>query len=90
MTMSLKLGSLPLLGGNVAKKCASLKASKHKVFDVDGAGDAEFPSFLPKEVERIKDPFARSLAKRIERLPVQVSHDHHNLLILLHSLLFNL
>ncbi|KAA8532904.1 hypothetical protein F0562_032979 [Nyssa sinensis] len=32
-----------------------------------------FPSFLPKEVERIKDPFARKLATRIERLPVQVS-----------------
>ncbi|XP_010259714.1 PREDICTED: uncharacterized protein LOC104599022 isoform X2 [Nelumbo nucifera] len=32
-----------------------------------------FPSFLPKEVEKIKDPFARKLAKRIERVPVQVS-----------------
>uniref|UniRef100_A0A5B6YKK1 AB hydrolase-1 domain-containing protein n=1 Tax=Davidia involucrata TaxID=16924 RepID=A0A5B6YKK1_DAVIN len=32
-----------------------------------------FPSFLPKEVERFKDPFARELAARIERLPVQVS-----------------
>ncbi|XP_043706991.1 uncharacterized hydrolase YugF isoform X2 [Telopea speciosissima] len=31
-----------------------------------------FPSFLPKEVEEIKDPFARKLAKRIERLPLQV------------------
>ncbi|KAL3511053.1 hypothetical protein ACH5RR_030454 [Cinchona calisaya] len=33
----------------------------------------EFPAFLPKEVENIKDPFARKLASRIERLPVQVS-----------------
>ncbi|CAI9096468.1 OLC1v1032625C1 [Oldenlandia corymbosa var. corymbosa] len=33
----------------------------------------EFPAFLPKEVENIKDPFARRLASRIERLPVQVS-----------------
>ncbi|KAF7124594.1 hypothetical protein RHSIM_Rhsim12G0136000 [Rhododendron simsii] len=32
-----------------------------------------FPSFLPKQVEIIKDPFARKLATRIERLPVQVS-----------------
>lgn len=32
-----------------------------------------FPSFLPKEVENIKDPFARNLAQRIERLPVQVT-----------------
>ncbi|XP_050117262.1 uncharacterized protein LOC126594997 [Malus sylvestris] len=31
---------------------------------------AGFPSFLPKEVEKIKDPFARKLAARIERLPV--------------------
>ncbi|XP_028803586.1 uncharacterized protein LOC114758681 isoform X3 [Neltuma alba] len=31
-----------------------------------------FPSFLPKEVEKIKDPFARNLAKRIQRLPVPV------------------
>ncbi|PIM98614.1 putative hydrolase/acyltransferase (alpha/beta hydrolase superfamily) [Handroanthus impetiginosus] len=33
---------------------------------------AEFPSFLPKEVHQIKDPFARTLAQRIQRLPVQV------------------
>jgi len=32
-----------------------------------------FPSFLPKEVQRIKDPFARSLANRIQRLPVSVN-----------------
>lgn len=35
--------------------------------------DQEFPSFLPKEIHKIKDPFARNLAMRIERLPVQVS-----------------
>ncbi|XP_047322602.1 uncharacterized hydrolase YugF-like isoform X2 [Impatiens glandulifera] len=32
-----------------------------------------FPSFLPKQVEKIKDPFARKLATRIQRLPVPVS-----------------
>lgn len=32
-----------------------------------------FPSFLPKDVEKIKDPLARNLAQRIERLPVQVT-----------------
>ncbi|GAB4840114.1 Alpha/beta hydrolase domain-containing protein vte7 [Ancistrocladus abbreviatus] len=32
-----------------------------------------FPPFLPKAVEKIKDPFAIKLAKRIERLPVQVN-----------------
>ncbi|CAN0857817.1 hypothetical protein LINGRAHAP2_LOCUS6940 [Linum grandiflorum] len=40
-------------------------------------GDVEcgFPEFLPKEVDNIKDPFARSLAQRIQRLPVQVGGD---------------
>ena len=32
-----------------------------------------FPSFLPKEIQRIKDPIARNLAMRIQRLPVSVS-----------------
>ncbi|XP_021718396.1 uncharacterized protein LOC110686124 [Chenopodium quinoa] len=35
--------------------------------------DQEFPAFLPKQIQKIKDPFARNLAFRIERLPVQVS-----------------
>lgn len=39
----------------------------------NGNGDGVFPSFLPKQVEKIKDPFARSLAQRIQRLPVQVT-----------------
>ncbi|KAG5392023.1 hypothetical protein IGI04_021986 [Brassica rapa subsp. trilocularis] len=33
----------------------------------------KFPTFLPRDVERIKDTFALKLAARIERLPVQVS-----------------
>ncbi|CAI0463146.1 unnamed protein product [Linum tenue] len=36
---------------------------------VEGLG---FPAFLPKEVENIKDPSARKLASRIQRLPVTV------------------
>lgn len=47
-----------------------------KVVEAAGGGVAgcgqSFPSFLPKEVERIKDPFARNLAQRIERLPVHL------------------
>lgn len=35
-------------------------------------GGGVFPSFLPKEVQNIKDPFARTLAQRIQRLPVQI------------------
>ncbi|KAL0296853.1 UNVERIFIED_CONTAM: hypothetical protein Sradi_6737400 [Sesamum radiatum] len=34
---------------------------------------SEFPAFLPSEVEKIKDPFARKLASRIERQPVHVN-----------------
>ncbi|GER51478.1 alpha/beta-Hydrolases superfamily protein [Striga asiatica] len=34
---------------------------------------AEFPAFLPKEVESVKDLFARKLASRIERLPVHLT-----------------
>ncbi|XP_048501845.1 alpha/beta hydrolase domain-containing protein VTE7 isoform X2 [Beta vulgaris subsp. vulgaris] len=32
-----------------------------------------FPSFLPKEIDNIKDKFARNLAQRIQRLPVQLT-----------------
>ena len=34
--------------------------------------ELSFPSFLPKQVENIKDTFARKLATRIDRLPVPV------------------
>ncbi|KAI6686355.1 hypothetical protein NL676_032268 [Syzygium grande] len=34
-----------------------------------------FPPFLPKQVESIKDPYARKLASRIERLPVNFSEN---------------
>ncbi|KAM0055758.1 putative 2-hydroxy-6-oxonona-2,4-dienedioate hydrolase [Helianthus debilis subsp. tardiflorus] len=32
-----------------------------------------FPPFLPKEVQKIRDPFARKLASRIQRLPVELT-----------------
>lgn len=32
----------------------------------------DFPSFLPKQVENVKDLFARKMASRIQRLPVEV------------------
>ncbi|XP_059317215.1 alpha/beta hydrolase domain-containing protein VTE7 isoform X1 [Lycium ferocissimum] len=34
----------------------------------------EFPDFIPKQVEKIKDTYARKLASRIERLPVNLSN----------------
>jgi hypothetical protein len=48
------------------------KRSAPRRFGVSCAG-AGFPPFLPKEVENIKDPSARKLATRIERLPVPVT-----------------
>ncbi|KAI3976733.1 hypothetical protein MKX01_008591 [Papaver californicum] len=46
-------------------------------FRVSGSG---FPSFLPKEVEKIKDPYARKLAQRIERIPVKISFSENSIL----------
>ncbi|RZC58508.1 hypothetical protein C5167_005806 [Papaver somniferum] len=46
-------------------------------FRVYGSG---FPSFLPKEVEKIKDPYAIKLAQRIERLPVKISFSDNSIL----------
>lgn len=66
------LSSLPM-GATIAKKCGRLRG----VWDLsseNGSAGCTFPSFLPKEVENIKDPYARTLAQRIERLPVDVLH----------------
>uniref|UniRef100_A0A7C8YL29 AB hydrolase-1 domain-containing protein n=1 Tax=Opuntia streptacantha TaxID=393608 RepID=A0A7C8YL29_OPUST len=46
----------------------SAKRRVSTVFAQDG-----FPSFLPKQIHSIKDPFARNLAVRIERLPVTMT-----------------
>lgn len=71
---SLRLGSFPppiLTGITVTKKCDRFNGGFKMVGD--GGGDNGFPPFLPKEIEKIKDPFARNLARRIKRLPVQVN-----------------
>ncbi|KAK8533870.1 hypothetical protein V6N13_028441 [Hibiscus sabdariffa] len=70
---ALRLGSLPpatLTAITVTKKCERFNGGVKVVGD--GGGDNGFPPFLPKEVEKIKDPFARNLARRIKRLPVQI------------------
>ncbi|XVE83686.1 hypothetical protein DITRI_Ditri16bG0106500 [Diplodiscus trichospermus] len=75
MMAALKLGSLPpaALGRvTITKKCERLSGGVKVVGDGVGVGVNGFPSFLPKEVEKIKDPFARNLARRIKRLPVQI------------------
>ncbi|KAJ7953908.1 alpha/beta-Hydrolases superfamily protein [Quillaja saponaria] len=63
----LLVGSVPLATG-----CGTLR---HFRVMADG-----FPSFLPKEVEKIKDPLARKLAMRIERLPVPVSFSESSIM----------
>ncbi|KAF7809042.1 alpha/beta fold hydrolase [Senna tora] len=57
--LALALASLavPTTRGTLVRRCSVV-------------ADGGFPSFLPKEIEKIKDPFARNLAVRIQRLPV--------------------
>lgn len=69
--MAFKLGSLSPAMGMTARKRVGESKSGFKVVGVGGAAGCEFPSFLPKEVENIKDSFARNLAQRIRRLPVK-------------------
>ncbi|KAE8021799.1 hypothetical protein FH972_007660 [Carpinus fangiana] len=72
--LGMKLGSRPAgppRGVTMAKKSGSLSALADKTGGGGRTGTG-FPSFLPKEVEKIKDPFSRTLAQRIERLPVQI------------------
>ncbi|KAL2499875.1 alpha/beta-Hydrolases superfamily protein [Abeliophyllum distichum] len=40
-------------------------------------GDGGFPSFLPKEIQHIRDPSARTLAQRIQRVPVQMGYSEN-------------
>ena len=42
---------------------------------------ATFPDFLPREVEKIRDTSAREMAKRIQRLPVQVAGGKFSLVL---------
>ncbi|XP_030956745.1 uncharacterized protein LOC115978952 isoform X4 [Quercus lobata] len=42
--------------------------------------ELSFPSFLPKQVENIKDTFARKLATRIDRLPVPVGFSDNSIM----------
>ncbi|XP_057972353.1 alpha/beta hydrolase domain-containing protein VTE7-like isoform X2 [Malania oleifera] len=62
-------------GGDVHARAFKLVVVAAAAGPTVGAGVAggggRFPSFLPKEVENIKDPFARAMAQRIQRLPVQ-------------------
>ncbi|XP_021905432.1 uncharacterized protein LOC110820295 isoform X2 [Carica papaya] len=69
--MAFKMGSPSNAMGVVvmSQNCGRSAVGCLKVVGDGGVG-GRFPSFLPKEIEKIKDPFARALARRIERLPV--------------------
>ncbi|TYH39690.1 hypothetical protein ES332_D12G194100v1 [Gossypium tomentosum] len=54
--------------------------TQRRRFSISAAADDKFPSFLPKQMEEIKDPFARKLATRIERLPVNVSFSEKSIM----------
>ncbi|XP_030466506.2 alpha/beta hydrolase domain-containing protein VTE7-like isoform X1 [Syzygium oleosum] len=71
--MALRWGCCPPreTGPGTAAGRATPPGGRRLAASLARAGDG-FPSFLPKEVERIKDPFARQLAQRIERVPVPV------------------
>ncbi|XP_020979763.1 uncharacterized protein LOC107643694 isoform X3 [Arachis ipaensis] len=59
--------------GSVALPPLSVRVSAKRWSSVVVAAAHEpFPSFLPKLIDRIHDPFARRLALRIQRLPVPV------------------
>ncbi|XP_031106528.1 uncharacterized protein LOC116011146 [Ipomoea triloba] len=65
------MGALTLGSPMAGISCMSRKWMVLEV-PTENKGCCGFPSFLPKEVHKIKDPFARTLAQRIQRLPVQV------------------
>ncbi|CAN6470231.1 unnamed protein product [Victoria cruziana] len=44
------------------------------------AAERSFPSFLPKEVEKIQDQAARDMARRIERVPVKTSFSKNDIM----------
>ncbi|KAJ7974317.1 alpha/beta-Hydrolases superfamily protein [Quillaja saponaria] len=71
-----RVPSSPLVGVAVIKQCATSGDFGVLV----GKKGSNFPTFLPKEVEKIKDPFARNLAKRIERLPVQIESSEKSIM----------
>ena len=90
--LAFKLGSPPppppppLPSQTQAKKCGRFRvfAGNFKTGAGTAGSDDGFPPFLPKEVEKIKDPFARSLAQRIERLPVKVCIPFYFLFLILY------
>ncbi|XP_050241170.1 uncharacterized protein LOC126690079 [Quercus robur] len=71
MQAAVKLGSLPLaMGLTQTKKCRSFRVLTGTVKLVPGLVVGFYP-FFTRRLRKIKYPFARTLAWRMERLPVQ-------------------
>uniref|UniRef100_A0A7N2KQI5 Uncharacterized protein n=1 Tax=Quercus lobata TaxID=97700 RepID=A0A7N2KQI5_QUELO len=69
--LAVKLGSLPLaMGLTQTKKCRSFRVLTGTVKLVPGLVVGFYP-FFTRRLRKIKYPFARTLAWRMERLPVQ-------------------
>lgn len=67
---------LPLAGGIAPVTQPSyrhLLTTRRRINVVSASNSSIFPSFIPKQVEKVKDIHARKMASRIQRLPVQVS-----------------
>ncbi|KAK6116423.1 hypothetical protein DH2020_049885 [Rehmannia glutinosa] len=70
LTANLSPVAPPVLGPKATGKLMNHRPKRKLNFKVLAS---EFPAFLPKELENIKEPVARKLASRIERLPVPLS-----------------
>ncbi|KAK6133762.1 hypothetical protein DH2020_032473 [Rehmannia glutinosa] len=73
LTANLSPVAPPILGPKSTGKLMNHRSNRKLNFKVLATMASEFPAFLPKEVENIKEPVARKLASRIERLPVPLS-----------------
>ncbi|KAL8052445.1 hypothetical protein ABFX02_05G004500 [Erythranthe guttata] len=71
------VASLPILRPKSADKFTRRSPSAKRGLNVYAS---EIPAFLPKELESIKDPFARKLASRIERMPVHLSSSNTSIM----------
>lgn len=71
MPLLLASSSLPALPPPSARARVRLAASAAASADGARTTASDFPAFLPRAVERIRDGAAVRLAKRIERVPVQ-------------------
>ncbi|WOH07875.1 hypothetical protein DCAR_0727309 [Daucus carota subsp. sativus] len=68
---------LPLAGGITPATHPASKNSlippRRRILVVSAADSNIFPSFIPKQVEKVKDLHAQKMASRMQQLPVQLS-----------------